>query len=176
MVVEELGQSGSQPELGYVAEVHPPGLGGVVPGLGVRRLQDRDLEVDQHEVVRSVGVLVIGEELDHPDQRTADTFDPGLLQQFPDHGLGQGLPELDPSARKRPGTGGGAVAPPHEQEAVVVHQHRPYGHDRLRHGTSFALRGRRSRGGPRWEGTVDEDRPGREAEAFEEVLGRPVTG
>ena len=127
MLVEELGQSLHQRQLGDVDQREPGRFGGVIAGDGRPVVQHGDPEIHDH-------VVVVGPDaFDPADQVVAHRLHAGFLGQLPYHRFGQRLPRFDPAAGHRPLPRGRAPAPPHQQDAVVLDGHRTHADLRARH-------------------------------------------
>ena len=96
MFRQELGQSVDEVEFGHGPDRHPLGLGGIVARPGLTVLEDRDPEIQDHEVVFAV------EDLGPADERPTEADEAGLLLQLPQGGLGHGFTVFDASTREGP--------------------------------------------------------------------------
>ena len=101
---------------------------------------------------------------DPAHEGAAHALEPGLLVELPHDRLGQRLARLDPAARHGHHPAPGPLAPPDQQQTVVLDDDGPDAH--LGHAPLVTGRQR----------PVHDDGPGRQAEALEEVLRGPVAG
>lgn len=109
MVMEELGETLDEVHLGDVEQRHPTSFGGVVPRRRVAPFEQRDPEVEDHEVV------VDAHSFGPSHQPLADPLETGLLEQLADHRLGHQLAELDSAPGDRPLPLRGAATAPDEE-------------------------------------------------------------
>ena len=107
------------------------GLGGIVARPGLTVLEDRDPEIQDHEVVFAI------EDLGPADERPTEADEAGLLLQLPQGGLGHGFTVFDASTREGPSALSRVGRPANHEQFVG-----PGGHSgHTQRGSEFSRRG-----------------------------------
>ena len=135
-VFEEVDEPRDEAIAAEVGDRDPGGFGGVVTGAdGPVGVEDRDPEVEDHEV------LPIVEAFDPPEELVDDDIEPGFFEDLADDRRFDRLPDLDPSAGDGPRSRRRPVTAAHEQQLVIADGDGTDGELRSAH-SSDARRGR----------------------------------